>query len=57
MGQESSTPGDTSGAVNGRPVKWFYKRAQDGEDGRLSWAEGSVVCESFKVSERNDISS
>jgi len=45
MGQDSSTPVDTSGAVDGRPVTWFYKRAEVGEEGRLSWAEGTIVCE------------
>lgn len=40
-----SSPTDKQGEIDGRSVTWFYQRAENGQDGRLSWAEGTVTCE------------
>lgn len=39
-----SSPTDNKGEIDGRPVTWFYQRPENDEEGRLSWAEGTVTC-------------
>lgn len=39
-----SSPADNQGEIDGRPVTWFYQRAENDQEGRLSWAEGRVTC-------------
>ena len=46
MGSEASSPAHTEGQIDGRPVSFFYKRADgDNEETKLSWTEGYKVCE------------
>jgi hypothetical protein len=46
MGAMASTPVDMSGTIDGKTVRWYYKRGENGEDEEkmLSWAEGGVLC-------------
>ena len=39
-----SSPSDNKGEIDGRPVTWFYQRPENDQEGRLSWAEGTVTC-------------
>lgn len=39
-----SSPTDNKGEIDGRSVTWFYQRAENDQEGRLSWAEGRVTC-------------
>jgi hypothetical protein len=50
-----STPTDNKGEIDGRPVTWYYQRAENDQEGRLSWAEGRVTCEYVPWAERFEI--
>lgn len=41
-----SSPAENKGEIDGRPVTWFYQRPESDQEGRLSWAEGTVTCKS-----------
>jgi len=49
MGADMSSPTDNKGEIDGRPVTWFYQRPENDQEGRLSWAEGTVTCKSVPL--------
>ncbi|KAK4620026.1 hypothetical protein CLAFUW4_11248 [Fulvia fulva] len=44
MGSDASSPAHTEGQIDGRPVSFYYKRADgDNEETKLSWTDGYKV--------------
>lgn len=44
MGAETSKNMENQPELDGRPVTFHYKRAEQGQDGQISWHEGRVSC-------------
>lgn len=51
-----SSPTDNKGEIDGRPVTWFYQRPESDQEGRLSWAEGTVTCKLVSLAQYDTVS-